>query len=160
MVNQTYKQLPPSCLTNVKPLCDQCSIESAWPWSPGMALAVQMTIHSSNDTRRRPMSSEEVSAQPVPLTSSSLRPKAYMAPLLLPVCCICGLIRDKTASLSSRMSWVTRRSHRRAHNVHSTDLLFTHSYCPDCLLQAQTRMREFFREQEVSENHRSLHTVQ
>jgi hypothetical protein len=106
------------------------------------------------------MSSEEVVTQPVLQTIPSLRPAAYMAPLLLPVCCVCGLIRDETASLPSRMSWVTPGSYRRTHNVHSTDLLFTYSYCPDSILQAQTRMREFFREQEVSENHRSLHTVQ
>jgi len=93
------------------------------------------------------MASEEIVTQPILQTSSSSRPEAYMAPLLLPVCCVCGLIRDETASLSSRMSWVTPRSYRRTHNVRSTDLLLTHSYCPDCLLQAQIRMREFFREQ-------------
>ena len=90
---------------------------------------------------------KEIDTQPVLQASPSLRPEAYAAPLLLPVCCVCGLIRDETGSLPIRMSWVTPGSYRRTHNVRSTDLLLTHTYCPDGLLQAQIRMREFFREQ-------------
>ena len=112
-----------------------------------MVLAVQLTIYSNDEATRRPMSSEETAAQPVLQTIPSLRPEAYMAPLLLPVCCVCGLIRDESGSLPSRMSWVTPGSYRKTHNVHSTNLLLTHTYCPDCFLQAQTSMREFFREQ-------------
>lgn len=160
LVNQTYEQFPPSCLTNVNPLCDQGSVESAWPWSPGMALAVQLIIHPSDDATRRQMSSEEIVTQPLLQTIPSSRPEAYLAPLLLPVCCVCGLICDETDPPSHRTPWVTPGSYRRTHNVHSTDLLFTHSYYPDYLLQARTGMKEFFREQEVSEDHRSLHIVQ
>jgi hypothetical protein len=150
---------PPSCLTDVTPLCHHGSLESAWPWSlPACCLLV--TIHSSDDATRHPMSSEKIVTQPVLQTSPSSRPEAFMAPYLPPVCCVCGLIRDETGSLPSHISWVTPGSYRKIHNMHSTDLLFTHSYCPECLLQAQTSMREIFREEEVSEDHRSLHTVQ
>ena len=93
------------------------------------------------------MSSEEIVPQPVLQTSPSSRPETYMAPRLLSVCCVCRRIRDETGSRPGRMSWVTLGSYRRTHNVHSTDLLFTHGYCPQCFLQAQTKMREFFREQ-------------
>jgi len=93
------------------------------------------------------MSSNKTVTQPVLQPIPSLRAEAYMAPLLLPVCCVCGLIRDETGSLPSRMSWVTPGSYRRTHHVRSTNLLPTHTYCPNCLLQAQIRMREFFREQ-------------
>jgi len=151
---------PPSCLTVVTLLCHQGSLESAWLWSPGMALAVQLIIHSSDDATRHPMSSDETVTEPVLQTSPSSRPEAYMAPRLLPVCCVCGLIRDETGPLPSHISWVTPGSYRKTHNMRSTDLLFTHSYCPECLLRAQTSMREIFREEEVSEDHRSPHTVQ
>lgn len=147
MVNQPANQPPLFCLTNVNPLCNQGSLESAWPWPPGTALAVHLTIHSSDDATRRPMFYKEIVTQPILQASPSSRPEAYTAPLLLPVCCVCGLIRDETGSLPIRMSWVTPGSYRRTHNVRSTDLLLTHTYCPDCLLQAQIRMREFFREQ-------------
>ena len=93
------------------------------------------------------MSFEEIVTQPVLQASPSSRPEAYTAPLLLPVCCVCGFIRDETGSLPIRNSWVTPGSYRRTHDVRSTNLLLTHTYCPDCLLQAQIRMREFFREQ-------------
>jgi hypothetical protein len=89
---------------------------------------------SSRATRRR-MSSEETASQPVLQANPSSRgPEAYMALRLLPVCCVCGLIRNETGSLPSRMSWVTTVSYRRTHHVHLTDFFFTRSYCPDCLL--------------------------
>lgn len=106
-----------------------------------------LTIHSSDDATRRPMFYKEIVTQPVLQASPSSYPEAYAAPFLLPVCCVCGLIRDETGSLPIRMSWVTPESYRRTHDVRSTNLLLTHTYCPDCLLQAQIRMREFFREQ-------------
>jgi len=151
---------PPSCLTDVTPLRHQGFLESAWPWSPGMALAVQLIIHSSDDATRHPMSSEKIVTQPVLHTSLSSRSEAFMAPRLLFVCCVCGLIRDEMGSLPSHMSWVTPGSYRKTHPLHSTDLLFTQSHCPECLLQAHIRMREIFRVEEVSEDHRSLHKVQ
>ena len=99
------------------------------------------------------MTSEKIVTQSVPPMSPSSRQEASTAPLLLPVCCVCGLIREETKSLSGRLSWVTWRLYRSTHNVQSTELLFTHGYCPACFLQAQIRMREFFKEQEGSENH-------
>jgi hypothetical protein len=84
------------------------------------------------------MSSEEIVTLPVLQAILSSRPAAYMASHLIPVCCVCGLIPDQKGSLPSRMSRVRPGSSRRTHNVHSTDLLFMHSYCPDCLLLAQT----------------------
>jgi len=78
------------------------------------------------------MSFEEIVTQPVLQTIPSSRPEAYMAPLLFAVCRVCGLIRDETDPPSHRTPWVTPGSYRRTHNVYSTDLLFTHSYYPDC----------------------------
>ena len=136
-----------------QPLWNQGSLESARPGFPGMVLAVHLIGHSSDDATRHPMSSKETAAQPAHQTRPLSRPEAYVALRLLPVCCVCGLVRDETDSSSHRTLWVTPGSYRRAHNVHSTDLRFTHTYCPDCFLQAQNRMREFFKEQDVSEDH-------
>lgn len=136
-----------------QPLWNQGSLESARPWPPGMVLAVYLTGHSSDDVMRHPMSSKETAAQQVHQTRPLSGQEAYVVPRLLPVCCVCRLVRDEADSASHRTLWLTAGSYRRAHNVHSTDLRFTHTYCPDCLLQAQNRMREFFKEQEVSEDH-------
>ena len=153
MVNQTEGQPPPSCRKDGNPCGIKALFESARPWSPGMVLAVYLTDHSSDDSTRHPMSSKETAVQPAHQTRSLSHPEAYVAPYLLPVCCACRLVRDETDSPSHRTLWITPGSYRRTHNVHSTNLLFTHTYCPDCLLQAHNRMREFFKEQEVSEDH-------
>ena len=88
------------------------------------------------------MSSEETAPQPIMASSS---PQPNMTTRLVPVCCVCGLIRDEPGSLPSHMSWVTLGSYRKAHKIESTELLFTHTYCPDCLVQVQERVREHFR---------------
>jgi hypothetical protein len=88
------------------------------------------------------MSSEKTATQPVIASSS---PQAYVATRLIPVCCVCGLIRDELGSVPGRVSWVTLGSYRKGHKVHSTDLRFTHTYCPDCLAQVQDRVREYFK---------------
>jgi len=67
--------------------------------------------------------------------------------LLLPVCCICGLIRDDVALTPGRARWITLASYRSTHQMPSTDLVFTHTYCPDCLIQVQDRVRQYFNEQ-------------
>ena len=111
-----------------------------------MAFARQLIVHSSGDTTRCPMSSNRTVTQPVLPAILLAFPETYIVPFLLPQCCVCWRIRDETGSLPSRMAWVTLESYRGTHNLPSTDLHFTHCYCPDCLLEAQTRMREFFRE--------------
>ena len=62
------------------------------------------------------------------------------APLVLPACCVCGLIRDDTRSVPSRTTWITLKEYRHAYHVQSKELLFTHTFCPDCLAQIRDRL--------------------
>lgn len=61
-------------------------------------------------------------------------------PLVLPACCICGLIRDDRKSVLSLATWITLKAYRHAYHVQSKELFFTHTYCPDCLAQIRERL--------------------
>lgn len=63
------------------------------------------------------------------------------APLVLPACCVCGLIRDDRSSVSSPTAWITLNEYRHVHHVLSKGLLSTHTFCPDCLAQIRARLR-------------------
>ncbi len=56
----------------------------------------------------------------------------------LPTCCVCGLIRDDRRSVTT---WITLKEYRHAYHVQSKELLFTHTFCPDCLAQIRARLR-------------------
>jgi hypothetical protein len=62
-------------------------------------------------------------------------------PLVLPACCVCGLIRDDRSSVSCPTTWITLNEYRHAHHVQSKGLLFTHTFCPDCLAQIRARLK-------------------
>ena len=53
----------------------------------------------------------------------------------LPVCCLCGLIRDEIGPSLDHERWVTPRTYRKAHGVNPADCLLTHTYCPECFTQ-------------------------
>ncbi len=76
---------------------------------------------------------------------SSIR-ETFIAPQMLPVCCIYGLIRDETGSPSDPGRWVTPRTYRQTHGVNPTEFPLTHTYCPECLVKAQDTVRTYFRE--------------
>ena len=116
-------------------------LNSGSPESFGMVLAVKPAVTAWRRRNEGPMSSEETATQPIMATSS---PQPDVAAQLVPVCCVCGLIRDEPGSPPGHMSWVALRSYRKAHELHSTELLLTHTYCPDCLARAQARVREHF----------------
>ncbi len=93
------------------------------------------------------MPSKETAAQPVRQTGPSSCPEIQVARVLLPVCCVCGLVRDETDPLSHRTLWVTPGSYRKTHHLHSINIPFTHTYCPACFRKAKASMKQFFREQ-------------
>ena len=72
--------------------------------------------------------------------------ETFIAPILLPVCCLCGLIRDETGSPSSLVRWITQRTYREAHGVNPFDFPLTHTYCPDCFTQVKAAVQQYFRE--------------
>ena len=66
------------------------------------------------------------------------------APMPLPVCCLCGHIRDATGSSPDREHWVTQRTFQESHSVNLADSPVTHTYCPECFTKFQERVRQFF----------------
>ena len=60
---------------------------------------------------------------------------------LLPVCCLCKLIRDETGPSLDSTRWVTQRTYRKTHGVNPADCLQTHTYCPGCFTQVMETMR-------------------
>ena len=71
----------------------------------------------------------------------------FKSPRLLPVCCICGLVRDDESAAPSRPeSWMTMKRYRGMRAVHATSFLFTHTYCPACLIQVQDSVKTYFSE--------------
>ena len=62
--------------------------------------------------------------------------------LLLPVCCVCGLIRDEIGtSFFDDQRWVTEGTCRETHGVNPADCLLTHTYCPGCHAQCMKAIR-------------------
>jgi hypothetical protein len=72
--------------------------------------------------------------------------ETFVAPMLLPVCCVCELIRDETGSSPNRERWVTPRTYRRIYGVNPADFPLTHTYCLKCFTKVQDTTRQYFRE--------------
>jgi hypothetical protein len=60
---------------------------------------------------------------------------------LLPVCCICGRLRDETGPSPDDERWVTQRTYRKTHGMNPAHFLLTHTYCPKCFAQVMDRMK-------------------
>ena len=72
--------------------------------------------------------------------------ETFIAPKMLHVCCVCGLIRDETGSSPERERWVTPRTYRTTHGVNPADFLLTHTSCLKCFTKAQETVKQHFRE--------------
>jgi hypothetical protein len=95
------------------------------------------------------MSLEQFSPQTTheaPSASMRERKERFIAPALLPVRCICGLVRDESESSSGFERWVPKRTYQERHDVNPTEIPLTHTYCPDCVTKAQNTIRQYFRE--------------
>ena len=62
-------------------------------------------------------------------------------PSLLPVCCVCGLVQDKTGRSHDHMRWATRRTCQETHGAIPADSVLTHTYRPNCFTRFMDRMR-------------------
>jgi hypothetical protein len=69
-----------------------------------------------------------------------------LAQSLLPVCCVCNLIRDETRSPCDKEHWVTPRTFRKIHGANPDDLPVTHTYCPECFKMAMGVVSQHLRE--------------
>ena len=89
-------------------------------------------------------------AQTTRKTPSASMNATSLTPTLLPVCCVCSLIRDETGSSSDRERWVTPRTYRKAHGVNPAKSLLMHTYCPTCFTQVQETVVQYFKQTGVT----------
>ena len=71
--------------------------------------------------------------------------ETVIAPTLLPVCCVCRLVRDKTVYSPDRERWVTPRTYRKTHGANPDDFSLTHTYCPKCFAQIMGTVSRYLR---------------
>ena len=81
------------------------------------------------------MALQELGAQTTRRAQSALMRETFIAPTMLPVCCVCGLIRGETGPSPDRKRWVTLGSYRRIDGMNPAAFSLKHSYCPDCFTQ-------------------------
>ena len=58
--------------------------------------------------------------------------------MILPICCVCGLIKEETGSVTE--SWVTKQVFRQTHGIDHSSYRLTHTYCPGCYTQFMNRI--------------------
>jgi hypothetical protein len=61
---------------------------------------------------------------------------------MLPICCLCGLIRDKGGVPLDRERWITRRAYLKTHGVNPADCVLAHTYCPSCFTEGMETTRQ------------------
>lgn len=88
------------------------------------------------------MSRANLTARTTREVPSALTRKTFIAPALLPVCCVCKLIRDETGSSFDPVNWITRRAYRKTHGANPADFTVTHTYCPKCFKRAMDTLRQ------------------
>jgi hypothetical protein len=59
--------------------------------------------------------------------------------VIIPICCVCGLIREHTTP-SKAESWVNKGVFRRTHGKDLAAYRLTHTYCPTCYSQFMSRI--------------------
>ncbi len=63
------------------------------------------------------------------------------SPRLLPVCCVCRFVRDDTHR-GNQQRWMPAEDFVQTYSLAPIALVFTHTYCPDCLEEVRRRIRE------------------
>lgn len=92
------------------------------------------------------MSLKETIVQTTREMFSAPRRETFIAPTLLPVCCVCKLVRDDTRLSSGREPWVTQRIYQKTHGVNPAELALTHTYCPNCATKVQNTVQQYFQD--------------
>jgi hypothetical protein len=91
------------------------------------------------------MTFDNVFAQTTHEATSDPKKDTSIAPTLLPICCVCRLIRDKTGSFPDRERWVTPQAYRKTYGAHSVNVLLTHTYCPGCFTHVMRTVNQDLR---------------
>ena len=88
----------------------------------------------------------ELFAQTTREAPSAPMRETFIAPTLLPVCCVCRLIRDETGSSPDRECWVTPRTYRKTYGLNPANFPLTHTYCQKCFTKVQETVVQYFRQ--------------
>jgi hypothetical protein len=83
-----------------------------------------------------------------------------IAPTLLPVRCVYGLIRDETGSSFDRERWVTPRTYRTTHGVNPTTRALTRTARPTNFTKVLGRVRQYSGSAAASRQYLKCNTVQ
>lgn len=92
------------------------------------------------------MSPEFLSTQIPREGPSTPKRRTFIAPSLLPICCLCGLIRDETGSSPGFERWLTPRAYRKTRGFNPGDFSLTHTYCPKCSAKVRETTAQYFRQ--------------
>ena len=89
------------------------------------------------------MALETLVAQTIHEAPSSPMREAFIAPKILPVYCVCGLIRYKSRSSHHRDRWVTPQIYRTTHGVNPDERALTHPFHPTYFTKVLGRVRQY-----------------
>ena len=92
------------------------------------------------------MSLKETMMRTTGTTFAVRRRQTSVPPTLLPVCCVCRVVRDDTRLSPSRELWVTPQTYHKTHGVNPTELAQTHTYCPNCFTKVRDTTQQYFRD--------------
>jgi len=81
-----------------------------------------------DDGMKLPMSPELSSAPTTYQAGFSMKEAPFIVPALLPVCCVCGLIRDERGASLGLAPWLTPQIYRDTHGIEPNDSSLTHTY--------------------------------
>ena len=85
--------------------------------------------------------------------------ETFVAPKMLPVYCVCRLIRDETESSPDRERSVTPRTYRTAHGVNPVELALTRTSRPTYFTKVLGRVRQYSGSAAASRQYPKRHTV-
>jgi hypothetical protein len=91
--------------------------------------------------------------------SSALMRETCVAPKMLPVCCVCELIRDETGPSFNRERWVTPWTYRTTHGVNPAELALTHTSRPTYSTKVLGRVRQYSGSAAASHQYPKRNTV-
>ena len=92
------------------------------------------------------MSPATPTAYPPHETPYAFKNELFTQPTLLPVCCLCGLIRDDRGPSPGLERWLTSRTCHKTSDLKPDVLSLTHAYCPQSFTKVRETTRQYFQQ--------------
>ena len=105
------------------------------------------------------MALETLAAQTTREALSPPMRETFIAPKMLPVCRVFGLIRDETGSSPDRERSVTPWTYRTAHGVNPAELALTRTSHPTYFTKVLGRVRQYSESAAASRQYPKRHTM-